>query len=280
MDKDIDKIIARALSEDTAQNDITTAALFSKAAQSKACIIAKEEGVICGLLIGKRIFQKLDKNITFQAHVKEGQQVKKGVKLATIKGKTRALLTGERVVLNFVGYLSGIASQTRKYVQAIKSTKAQILDTRKTTPSLRVLEKYAVRCGGGYNHRHNLSEMAMIKDNHWAAGVSITDAVRKIRQKTRKKIEVEVDDFKQLQQALDANADIILLDNMTIAQIKKAVMLVKKAKVKNKPLLEASGGINLKTVRAIAQTGVNRISIGALTHTHKALNVSMELSNT
>ncbi len=229
----------------------------------------------------KEIFRQVDPKLRFQTKFRDGQHVKKGTVVATISGKTRSLLTAERTALNFLSYLSGIATQTSHYVQAIKPHKAKILDTRKTTPTLRLLEKYAVKCGGGENHRMNLEDMVLIKDNHLAAGhkqFSIAEAVHFFRSKTKRPIEVEVDTLKQLEEVLPANPDFILLDNMTPVQLKKAVQIVKRAKYKQKPLLEASGGVTLKTVQQIAASGVDRISIGALTHHHSGLNVSMEIT--
>ncbi|MFT5387822.1 MAG: nicotinate-nucleotide pyrophosphorylase (carboxylating) [Candidatus Omnitrophota bacterium] len=277
---DIKKVINAALKEDKARNDITSNTLISPSHKSTACIIAKQDAIICGIKIAREAFIALDKSAKVKSLVKDGDQVKKGDVLLSIKGNTRALLASERIALNFLGYLSGIATNTNDYVQAIKPLKTKILDTRKTTPTLRVFEKYAVACGGGTNHRQDLSTMVFIKDNHreiYENNITLCDAVKKFRQKTRKLIEVEVDTLSEFEDVLEGNPDYILLDNMTLGQMSKAVQTVKKIKAKRKPQLEASGGITLKRVKAIAKTGVDRISIGALTHTHKSVNVSMEI---
>lgn len=277
---EINKLIAQALREDAVRKDITTNSLIPANHMSKGFIIAKEDAVICGLDIAKKVFQKLDPRVRFQSSLRDGARVKRNTKIAAVKGKTRALLTGERTALNFLGYLSGIATHTHHFVLKTRRSKAKILDTRKTTPGLRLLEKYAVKCGGGMNHRCDLSEMVLIKDNHREAcdpHVSIPQAIRRIRRATRKILEIEVDNLNQFKQALAAGPDIILLDNMTCFQMKKAVAMNTKIPRKKRPLLEASGGITLQNVSAVAKTGVDRISIGALTHSHKAANISMEL---
>ena len=278
--ENINALIRRALSEDAASKDITTNSLIPAMHISKGVIIVREDAVLCGLAIAKKVFQKLNKHIRFQTKFKDGAIVKRNTKIAALKGKTRSLLTGERVALNFLGYLSGIATNTHNYVAKTHRQKVKIYDTRKTTPGLRLLEKYAVRCGGGYNHRSDLSELVLIKDNHRQAslpGLTIPQAIKTIRRKTRKTLEIEVDTLHQLKQALTANPNMVLLDNMTCAQMKKAVALVRTLPRKKRPLLEASGGITLSNVVQAARTGVNRISIGSLTHSHKAIDISMEL---
>jgi len=277
---DLNKLIAQALREDAANKDITTNSLIPANHISQGVIIVKEDAILCGLDIAKQVFRKMDKKIHFRPLVKDGTKVKRGAKIAELKGKTRTLLTGERVALNFLGYLSGIATHTHQFVAKTRRSKAKILDTRKTTPGLRLLEKYAVKCGGGENHRSDLSELALIKDNHREAcqpQLSIPQAIRCIRRKTKKKLEIEVDNLVQFKQALTANPDMILLDNMNCSQMKKAVTITRKILHKGRPLLEASGGITLRNVAAVAQTGVDRISIGSLTHSHKAIDVSLEL---
>lgn len=275
--KYIQQIVRAALKEDIGEGDITTNSLIPKDLKSQARLIAKDNGIICGMAIAEQVFKTLNPSIRFKALVHDGQKVAKSQVLAEIKGASRALLTGERVAINFLSYLSGIASETRFYVDAIKPYKAKIMDTRKTTPLLRPLERYAVSCGGGVNHRFNLNDMAMIKDNHRVACLgqqSLIEAVEKIRKQTHKKIELEVDTLTQLDEALQSKADIILLDNMTPSQVGQAVK--RRDSMKRKVLLEASGGINLKNVRSYAASGVDRISIGALTHSPGALNISLD----
>ncbi len=280
--KHINTLIRLALSEDAANKDITTNLLISSTHTSSSVIIVRENAVLCGLTIAKKVFQKLNKHVRFQTKFKDGAVVKRNTTIATIKGKTRSLLTGERVALNFLEHLSGIATNTHKYVLKTRLQKAKIYDTRKTTPGLRLLEKYAVKCGGGYNHRSDLSEFILIKDNHRHAchpRQSIAQAIQRIRHKTKKVLEIEIDDLNQFKQALKAEPDMILLDNMTCTQMKKAVALTRTLPRKKRPLLEASGGITLANVAAVAKTGVDRISIGSLTHSHKAIDVSLELTN-
>ena len=276
-------MITQALKEDACGHDITTQILIPKNKISEAKILIKGKAVICGLILVQKIFQKLDKNIQFHSFCNDGDLIKEKTCIASIKGKTRALLTGERVALNFLGHLSGIATTTYHFVQRIHGLKTKILDTRKTTPGLRELEKYAVRCGGAHNHRRDLNEMILIKDNHLEAlqyQMSIAQLLRRIKNRTNKTIEIEVDHFIQFKEALRENPDIILLDNMNPRQLKEAVTILKTINPKKKPLLEASGGITLSNVRSIAKTGVDRISIGALTHSHKSIDFSMELRPT
>jgi len=278
---EIKKLILTALREDRSDRDITSRLLVPAGHTSTGAIIVEEDAVLCGLGIAKMVFQALDRNIRFKASFKDGDKVKRNTKIATLKGKTRALLAGERTALNFLGHLCGIATNTERYVRKVRGTKAKILDTRKTTPGLRVLQKYAVRCGGGINHRTDLSQMALIKDNHISASGTRWDparAVNRIRKNTRKKIGLEADNLKQFKQALSANPDFILLDNMTPAQMSAAVRSLKGVPRAKRPLLEASGGITLANVARVAGTGVDRISIGALTHTLQSVTVTMEIS--
>ncbi len=274
------EIVRRALREDRTDRDITTNYLISPSDRASGDILVKEDAVVCGVGIVGMVFKELDKGMVFRAFCKDGQRVRKNKVIASVRGKTRAILSGERVALNFLGYLSGIATNTDRYVQAIASYKARILDTRKTTPGLRDLEKYAVRCAGADNHRMDLSDMVLVKDNHRLAGASkrsICEAIMHLKKKTRKPIEVEVDNLEQFQEALLAGPDMILLDNMSHADMTEAVKIVKGLKDQKRPLLEASGGITLKNVRSVARTGVDRISIGALTHSHRSVDVSLEL---
>jgi nicotinate-nucleotide pyrophosphorylase (carboxylating) len=269
-------IIQLALAEDIGAGDITTDNLVASNSRSKARLIAKANGVLCGVDLARQVFKTLNSKVIFRALKNDGQAVRQGDIIAEISGSTRALLSGERVALNLLSFLSGIATQTRLFVDKIKPYKAKIMDTRKTTPLLRQLERYAVRTAGGVNHRFNLNDMAMIKDNHRVAcGAGGMNAViHRLKKKIKAKIEVEVDDLDQLKEILHSKADIILLDNMTPKQTAQAVRLRNQAK--SRILLEASGGITLKNVRQYAASGVDRISIGALTHSRQALNISME----
>lgn len=275
----INSIIRQALKEDAVHDDITTNSLIPKNHISIADIIIKEEAVICGLSIIKSVFQLLDKNIQFKTTFKDGDILKKSTKIITLKGKTHALLKGERVALNFLAHLCGIATKTQNFVKQIHSRKTKILDTRKTIPGLRSLQKYAVKCGGGVNHRFDLKEMLLIKDNHIMATnkkMSLAEIIRHCRKKTKKKIEVEVDNLIQFKDALSASPEMILLDNMSTQQIQRAVDITKKIPVKKRPLLEASGGITLQRIRSISKTNIDRISVGSLTHTVRSINVGMD----
>lgn len=280
----IDRIVLQALNEDASRNDITTKALIAPNAVAGGHIIFKENGVLCGLEFVRRVFRRLDKTMKIYSPFKDGDYIRRGTKVVFLKGKTRAILTGERTALNFLGYLSGIATNTYRFVQKIRPIKAQILDTRKTTPTLRRLERYAVRCGGGVNHRFGLDEMIFIKDNHRPRGASANSfpqpqMIRDLKKKLKKPIEVEADNLRQFRQALAASPDVILLDNMSIRQMRKACLLAQKITPSQRPLLEASGGITLRNVRAVALTGVDRISIGALTHCHRAIDVALEIGS-
>lgn len=277
MQHQINKIIDRAFKEDMSDKDLTTNILFDKNQISEAYIMTREEALICGINIIKRIFRKLDPAMKITDYKDDGDLAKRNDKIVTLKGKTRALLSGERTALNFLAYLSGISTLTHYYVQEVKPYPVQILDTRKTTPGLRVLEKMAVRTGGGINHRFNLNEMVMIKDNHRIAHereASIQQAIERVRRRTHKQICVEVDNLNEFRNALEADPDIILLDNMDCTRMRKAVTIRNNSR--KLCLLEASGGITLKTVKNIAKTGVDRISIGALTHSPPIIDFTME----
>jgi nicotinate-nucleotide pyrophosphorylase (carboxylating) len=269
-------IVQLALAEDIGEGDITTDNLVALKSRSKARLISKAHGVICGINLAREVFKALNPKIIFCTLMSDGHTVRPGDIIAEISGPTRALLSGERVALNFLSLLSGIATQTKAFVKEIKPYKTQVMDTRKTTPLLRQLERYAVRAGGGVNHRFNLNDMIMIKDNHHisCAGRDIAEAINALKKKTRAKIEVEVDGLNQLKKILNSKADIILLDNMAPKQIAQAVAMRNQAK--SRVLLEASGGITLKNVRQYAASGVDRISVGALTHSRQALDISME----
>ena len=274
--KELDKIISEALKEDIGNGDVTTDLIVPREIVSEAFMIAKENGIIAGLQVPEAVFKKLDKKIIWKSLVEEGEHVSAGTEIARLKGSYRALLTGERTALNFLQRISGIATSTSKYVKMLEGLNTVILDTRKTAPGLRMLDKYAVEMGGGTNHRIGLYDMVLIKDNHIKATGGIIEAVKQIKNNLTKKIkiEVEVTNLDEVKLALKAGIDIIMLDNMSLKQMKKAIKLISgKAKV------EASGGVNLKSVRAVAKTGVNFISVGALTHSVKALDISMNFKN-
>ena len=270
----VDKIIERVLLEDIGTGDITTKSIIPSNLKAKGIIKTSEEGIVAGLGIACLVFKKLDSDITFQEKIKDGTKVARGKVLAEITGPARTILNGERVALNFLQQMSGIATITSKFCQEVKDFPARIVDTRKTTPGLRILEKYAVRMGGGYNHRFGLYDAVLIKDNHIAVAGGIKSAVNSVRKQISHtvKIEVEVENLSQFQEALEMKVDIIMLDNMNLDTMKEAVKMVK-----GKVLIEASGGITLEKARKIAQTGVDLISIGALTHSVKSLDISMEI---
>ena len=272
--KELESLITEALKEDIPQRDITSENIIPEDHISKAHILAKEEGVLAGLDVALMVFQCIDPSLRFQKKFKDGDEFKKGDILAVLEGKTISILKGERVALNFLQRLSGIATLTRKFVEAVKGTSTKILDTRKTTPGLRKLEKYAVRMGGGMNHRMSLSDMVLIKDNHLAVIGGIKEAIERAREKVDKeiKIEVEVKNIEELKEAIEAGADIVMLDNMNISEIKKAVKIAK-----GKVPLEVSGKVNLDNVKKIARTGVDFISIGMLTHSYKSIDISLEI---
>ena len=270
----IDKIIEQALLEDIGTGDITSESIVPYGLKAKGIIKTSEEGVVAGLNIACLVFRKLDSEIIFQEKIKDSTKVARGKVLAEITGSARTILKGERVALNFLQRMSGIATITSKFCQEVKDLPVRIVDTRKTTPGLRILEKYAVRMGGGHNHRFGLYDAVLIKDNHIAVAGGIKSAVNSVRKQISKtlNIEVEVENLSQLQEALEMKVDIIMLDNMNLDTMREAVKIVK-----SKALIEASGGIALEKVRKIAQTGVDLISIGALTHSVKSLDISMEI---
>lgn len=266
--------VKAALHEDVGSGDSTTRRTVEAKAKAEAVIIAKETGVIAGLAAAQEVFKQVDKRIKLVKKVKDGQKVKKGKIVARVSGPARGVLTGERTALNFLQRLSGIATLTDQFVAKVPS-RVDILDTRKTTPGLRVLEKQAVKLGGGTNHRFGLYDAVLIKDNHIAMAGGIEAAIQKAvgtRQKAAG-IEVEAKTIAQVKKAIDAGAKKILLDNMSIKNLRQAVKLCKK----NKVWTEASGGVNLKTVRKIASAGVDAISVGALTHSARALDISLEM---
>ena len=268
----IDNIINTALEEDIHYVDVTTDYLLPDGHTSSAYYIAKDNGIVCGLDIAKRVFELVGGGVEFKANVSDGAEVRKGDIIATMSGDTKTLLKGERTALNLLQHMSGIATATNHCVKLVQGTKAKITDTRKTLPGLRRLQKYAVTVGGGYNHRYNLSEGAMLKDNHIDVYGGIVPAVTALRQKIghMTKIEVEVRNLDELQQALSVGCEIIMLDNMSCDDMKKAVEITD-----GKAMLEASGNVTEKNIAEIARTGVDIISLGALTHSVQCFDISM-----
>ncbi len=270
----IDNIINTALSEDINYIDVTTDNLVDDNHKSTAYFVAKDDGVLCGIDIALRVFQLVGEGVEAEILIKDGTAVKKGDIIANLKGSTKTLLKGERTALNILQHMSGIATATNKCVKLIEGTNAHIADTRKTLPGLRPLQKYAVTVGGGRNHRYNLSDGAMLKDNHIDAYGSITAAVDALRSKAGHmlKVEVEVRNFDELHEALDCGCEIIMLDNMSYDDMKKAVEITNGC-----ALLEASGNITLENIAEVAKTGVDIISLGALTHSVKCFDISMKI---
>jgi nicotinate-nucleotide pyrophosphorylase (carboxylating) len=269
----VERVVHAALAEDVGAGDVTTEATVPEDAFGSAGLLVKEPGVVCGLVPAETVFRALDPDIRFVAFRADGDLVETPAVVARVEGSLRAILTGERVALNFLGRLSGIATLTRRYVDAVEGTGVAVLDTRKTTPGLRALEKHAVAAGGGTNHRFGLDDAVLVKDNHLRAAGSIAAAVDLLRDATDLPVEVECDTLDQVSEALDVGVDAILLDNMTLDELREAVALTK-----GRARLEASGGVSLDTIRAIAETGVDEISVGALTHSARSLDVSLELT--
>lgn len=271
----VDSIIELALNEDIGTGDITTLSTIPADKIANGRFIAKEDMVICGIDLADYIFAKVDKTIEFKANFRDGDKVSKGEVIATVSGNAQNVLTGERTALNFMQRLTGIASRTAAAVAEVEGTNAKVTDTRKTTPGMRVLEKYAVRMGGGTNHRFNLADGVLIKDNHIAVSGGIKNAVKNARNTIPHtlKIEVEVETKEQLSQALEAGADIIMLDNMSNEMMAECVKIVD-----GRALVEASGNMGEKSLRDVAATGVDIISIGALTHTVRAADISLKFT--
>ncbi len=272
--KETRALVAAALEEDDTKHDITTAATVVSDRRARCRLVARQPGVIAGLRLASEAFEQLDKAVTIRIDHDDGSRVHPGTPVMFLSGHARGLLSAERVALNFVQHLSGIASLTARYVEAVAGTGAQILDTRKTTPGLRRLEKYAVRAGGGLNHRMDLSSAVLIKDNHLTAvDGDIRIAVKRARAVAPAgiKVEVECDTLDQVKTAIDAGADVIMLDNMGLIDLREAVKLVE-----GRAVTEASGGVTLETVRRIAETGVDWISVGALTHSAPALDLALD----
>ncbi|MDD4875953.1 MAG: carboxylating nicotinate-nucleotide diphosphorylase [Dehalococcoidales bacterium] len=277
-EEQIEKIIDLALAEDISNGDITSELLIPPELEGQASILVKADGVLAGIDVARQVFFKVDSSIIFETLIKDGVQVKSGDIAATITGRITSILKAERLALNFLSQLSGIASETAKYVANTHGLKVKITDTRKTTPALRILEKYAVRMGGGYNHRRHLGDGILIKDNHLAAlrgsGMSLKNIIAKAKLNTPQglKVEVEVNTITEALEAVEAGADIIMLDNMNPEEMRNAV-----SQIPSHIVTEASGGITLDNIRIVAETGINIISIGALTHSPKVLDMSLEL---
>jgi len=269
----IDRLIKEALLEDMPYGDITTDLLIPDTNVSDAILKAKEDGILCGIDIGMRVFFLLDENIRFEKLKKDGDRIKKGEIIARIQGNSRAILKGERLALNLIQRMSGIATVTSKYAEKIKNYKAVVTETRKTMPLLRMLDKYAVFIGGGKNHRYSLSDAILIKDNHLKVVGSIKEAIASVKKNIphTMKVEVEVRNMDEFKEALGAGADIIMLDHFTIDQMKKAVILAE-----GRTLIEASGNITFENIEDIAKTGVDIISIGAITHSAKSLDINLD----
>ncbi len=269
----IDSVIAAALKEDLPRGDITSESVIPEESRSEAIILAKEEGVLAGLDVARRVFAKIDGDLEFRKMKEDSQRFSAGEKLAAIRGSSISILKGERTALNFLQRMSGIASTTWRFVQALEGTKTKILDTRKTTPGLRILEKYAVKMGGGKNHRHNLSEMVMIKDNHLKLVGSISEAVQRAKERVEPgiKVEVEATTLDEVKEAVRSGADMVMLDNMSVQKMREVVEWVKR-----KVPLEVSGKVSLDRIREIAALGVDFISVGSLTHSYRSVDISIE----
>ena len=275
--KEIDKIIDTALTEDIGSGDITTEAIFNKYKSTSAVIIAKEDGILAGIDVAERVFKKVDPDVNFKILVSDSENICRGLNIVRINGDVRSILKAERTALNFLGRMSGIATLSYEFVKRIKGTKAKILDTRKTAPVLRILEKYAVNAGGGYSHRMGLYDMFLIKDNHIKAAGGLEKAIKRViefRKEKRKnfKIEAEAENIEQVRTALSEGVDRIMLDNMNLRMIKKAVEITK-----GKVEIEVSGNVNLNNVSPIASLGVDYISIGSITHSAKIIDFSLAI---
>lgn len=274
----MEKLIEEALQEDIGPGDETTFALIPREAMARGSVVAKEEGVLAGVEVAAKVFSIADTGCNIVTRKNDGEKIKVGDTLMVVEGRAAPMLSAERVALNFLQRLSGIATETARYVEAVRGTPVRIVDTRKTAPGLRMLEKYAVRMGGGFNHRFGLYDGILIKDNHLAIlrgrGMGCGDAVRLANSKKTHTliVEVEVTSLDQVREAIEAGADALLLDNMEVEEIKAAVKLAD-----GRVLLEASGGINLGNVRKVAETGVDLISIGAITHSAPSLDMSLEI---
>lgn len=271
--EDVSRLLRDALKEDIGTGDITTLSVIDRERQGYGRYVAKEDGILCGMDVVEEVFRILDPSVSLVRHFEDGASFRRGDVLADVSGNAVSILSGERVGLNLLQHLSGIATRTREAVDAISGTSAQIVDTRKTTPGMRVLEKYAVRIGGGGNHRFNLADGVLIKDNHIVAAGSITEAVSAAKHHAPHtlKVEVETETMEQVDEALAAGADIIMLDNMDNDTMRSAVR-----KIAGRALTEASGNMGERDLRAVAETGVDLISIGALTHSVRAMDISLK----
>ena len=270
----VDELIKKAITEDINYIDVSSAYLFGDDNRTEAYFVSKADGVLCGVDIAMRVFSLLDNTFEYTLYKHDGDELKAGELIAEFSGKTLKLLEGERTALNLVQHMSGVATMTNAAVKAVEGTGTSIADTRKTLPGLRAIQKYAVTCGGGHNHRYNLSDAAMLKDNHIDAGGGITKTVETLRKKIGHtvKIEVETRTLDEVKEAVSAGADIIMLDNMTLEQMKDAVDVIG-----GKALTEASGNVTLDNIRTVAQAGVDIISMGAVTHSVKAFDISMRI---
>lgn len=287
-DQGIEKLIELALREDLGKGDVTSEALIDENLKGKGIIKALEDGVLAGIEIARLVFKRIDPEIVFKPLVKDGEKIRNKSKVAQIEGKVKSILAGERTALNFLQRLSGIATFTSKFVQEVKGTKTKILDTRKTTPGFRALEKYAVKMGRGENHRMGLYDRILIKDNHIRACGGVGTAIRKVKKSLKNetfvsrfdlknlKVEVEAKNIKEVKEAIQSEADWIMLDNMSSSQIKEGVRMIRSNRRKIK--IEVSGRVNLNNVKKIARLGVDYISVGALTHSAKALDLSLEFT--
>ncbi len=273
---DVEHLIDLAFNEDIKNGDITTENLIADDIKVNAFMKAKANGVLAGLSVAERVFKKLDKNIVWNPKFKDGAKIKSGDILIEFSGSYRAILTGERTALNFLQRMSGVATKTNQFVKAIEGTETQILDTRKTLPTYRMLDKYSVKMGGGTNHRIGLFDMVMIKDNHIKVAGGITNAVNKIKENvdSKIKIEVETSNMQEVEEALNNKVDIIMLDNMSNSQMQEAVEFID-----GRAFVEASGNVNLERVKSIAETGVDFISVGVLTHSAIALDIGQYILN-
>ncbi len=275
--KQVDRIIESALEEDIKSGDITTEAIIKEIRPATGVFRAKEDGILSGVAVARSVFELVDETVEFNVFYDDGSEIKKGDIIIEVEGSAASILTAERTSLNFLQRMSGIATLSARYAEAVEGTSAKILDTRKTAPGLRLTDKLAVKTGGCLNHRTGLYDMYLIKDNHIEAAGSIQEAVKAVKEhqtenETSYKIEVEVSNLAELQEALQSGVDVIMLDNFSLSDVKKAVEITN-----NTCLLEASGGITLENVREVAETGVDYISIGALTHSVKALDISLDL---
>ena len=268
-----DSIIKTALEEDLPQGDITSESVIDPDSFSEAIILAKEKGILAGIEVAHRVFQLIDNAVVFRKRLKDGQPFDPGQVLADLKGNSVSILKGERTALNFLQRLSGIATITHKFVEALKGSKTVILDTRKTTPGLRALEKYAVRMGGGKNHRFDLSEMVLIKDNHLRVVKSIATAVQRAREKVEREVEIEVEvsSLEEAEEAIESGANRVMLDNMDLEELKKVV-----PQLKGRVALEVSGKVSLAEIKELGSLGVDYVSIGSLTHSYKSIDISLE----